>query len=51
MNSEMVVATQWLGEFLLPHQRKVVCMTTETQPFDKVFPIQLAKDYLKGMAD
>jgi hypothetical protein len=49
MNSETVVATQRLGELLLPYQQPIVCTTT--QPFDKVFPIRFAKDYLKGMAD
>jgi hypothetical protein len=45
----MVVATQRLGELLLPHQQLIICTTT--QPFDNVFPIQFAKGSLKGMAD
>jgi hypothetical protein len=48
-NSETVVATQRLGELLLPHQQLLVCTTT--QPFVKVSPIQFANDCLKGMAD
>jgi hypothetical protein len=44
-----VVPTQRLGKIPLLHKQLIVCTTTE--PFNKVSPIQFAKDCLKGMAD